>query len=182
MENAAIRLHKSHMCGGGHLPARSARSAPTAAPRMPGTAGPPAAVVMSDHVRGAARQGFAPACMVDASARRDAGAQCAGRVTTGTATGTAQASSRRARADVRQATDAVRAGGAPPPVREHQRGARGGTDSARCRAIGKGQEAYFAADRTGSRQISGTPWLSLHESPLSAQDLPSATLGNRLCV
>ena len=82
---------------------------------------------------------------------------------------------------VRRAPSA-RGSGVPLPVRGHWRGPRSITGSAWHRAIGKGQEAYFAADGTWSRGISRNPWLSLHESLLSTQDLLSATLSNKPCM
>ena len=152
----------------------------------------------------AVRHGIPAACMVIASAQREAGAWRVRRVrrmtaeTAGTAARPARAVSRQARAAARRATadtargrtagtairrtPSAREGGVPLSARGHQRGARGGTGSARCRVIGKGQEAYFAADGTGSHRISGTLWLSLHESLLSLRDLPLATLSNELCV
>jgi hypothetical protein len=193
MENAAIRSHKAHMwCDG--RPARTAglRVASPARARGRGD--------MPEDVSPAACQGFAAACMVDASARREAGVGCVRRVTAETAAGPVRASGRLARAAARRAAD--RAGAAdgreagtaarrapsatgsavPLPVRGHKRGTRSVTCSAWHRAIGKGQEAYFASDGTGSRGISRSPWLSLHESLLSARDLPSTTLSNELCM
>ena len=148
----------------------------------------------------AVRHGIPAACMVIASARREAGAWRVWHVrhvTAGMTAGPALAVSRQARPAARRAADTARGrtavaairrtpsareDGVPLSARGHQHGARGGTGSARCRVIGKGQEAYFAADGTGSHRISGTPWLSPHESLLSAPDLLSATLSNELCV
>lgn len=160
----------------------------------------PAAAGRAYDIVTVTRHGFPAACMVIALARREAGAWRVRPVTAGTAPGPARAASRQGRAAARWAADAAdaarsrrvrtairqapsaREGGVPLSARGHRRGALGVTGSARRRAIGKGQEAYFAADRTGSQQISGTPWLSLHESLLSAQDLLSTTLSNELCV
>ena len=188
MENAAIRPHKSHMASTERL---AARSLPAGGRR---SSTPLAADGAYDIVT-AVRHGIPAACMVIASARREAGAWHVRRVTAGTAAGPALAASRQARAAARPATadtargrtairrtPPAREGGVPLSARGHRHGARGGTGSARCRGIGKGQEAYFAADGTGSRRISGTLWLSLHESLLSPQDLLSATLSNESCV
>ena len=198
MENAAIRPHKSHMANEGRLPVRSL---PGGGGRMPAAAGVPAAADGAYDIVTAVRHGIPAACMVIASARREAGAWCVRRVTAGTAAGPALAVNCQALAAVQSATadttdmargraagttirrmPSAREGGVPLSARGHRHGAPGGTGSARCRVIGKGQEAYFAADGTGSHRISGTLWLSLHESLLSLQDLLSATLSNELCV
>jgi hypothetical protein len=152
------------------------------------------------NVRTAACQGLAAACMVDASARREASACRVRRVMAETAGGPARAISRQGRAVARWVADgadgaygreagtvvrpapSARGSGVPLPVRGRRRGPRSITGSAWLRAIGKGQEAYFAADGTWYRGISGNPWLSLHESLLSTQDLLSATLSNKLCM
>ena len=177
MENAAIRPHKSHMASTERL---AARSLPAGGRR---SSTPLAADGAYDIVT-AARHGIPAACMVIASARREPGAwrvRHVRRVMAGTAASPALAVSRQARAAIRR-TPSAREGGVPLSARGHRHGARGGTGSARCRVIGKGQEAYFAADGTGSRRISGALWLSLHESLFRPQDLPSATLSNELCV
>jgi hypothetical protein len=197
MENAAIRPHKSHMANAGHLPARSL---PGGGGRIPAAAGPPVAAGGAYDIVTAARHPIPAACMVIASERREAGARRVRRVTAGTAAGPALAVTRQARAATEWATAdttdtargrtagtairrtrSAREGGVPLSARGHQHGARG-TGSARCRVIGKGQEAYFAADRTGSHRIPGGLWLSLRESLLSPLDLLSATLSNELCV
>jgi len=152
------------------------------------------------NVRTAACQGFAAACMVDASARRQASACRVRRVMAETAGGPVRAIGRHGRAVARRVVDgadgahgreagtvvrrapSARGSGVPLPVRGHWRGPRSITGSAWHRAIGKGQEAYFAADGTWSRGISRNPWLSLHESLLSTQDLLSATLSNKPCM
>jgi hypothetical protein len=167
---------------------------------MPAVAGMPVAAGGPYDIVTGARHGIPAACMVIASARREAGAGRVRRVTAGTAAGPALAVSRQARAAAGRATadttdmargraagtairrkPSAREGGVPLSARGHQHGARG-TGSAECRVIGKGQEAYFAADGTGSHRISRTLWLSLRESLLSPQDVLSATLSNELCV
>jgi hypothetical protein len=191
MENAAIKPHKSHMASAGRLAARSL-------PARGRRSSTPVAADGAYDIVTAVRHGIPAACMVIASARREAGAwrvRHVRRVTAGTVAGPALAASRHARAAAWPATadtargrtairrtPPAREGGVPLSARGHQHGARGGTGPARCRVIGKGQEAYFAADGTGSRRISGTLWLSLHESLLSPQDLLSATLSNESCV
>jgi hypothetical protein len=197
MENAVIRPHKSHMANEGRPPVRSLSGG---GGRIPAAAGMPAAADGAYDILTAVRHGIPAACMVIASARREAGAWCVRRVTAGTAAGPALAVNCQALAAAQPAADttdvargrtagtairrmpSAREGGVPLSARGHRHGAPGGTGSARCRVIGKGQEAYFAADGTGSHRISGTLWLSLHESLLSPQDLPSATLSNESCM
>jgi hypothetical protein len=203
MEIATIRSHKSHMWPGGRPVAASQRTAGSTIPEVGGRPGKPMGpgrrgrAGALGNVRTAACQGFAAACMVDASARREASACRVRRVMAETARGPARAIGRAGRAVARWVADgahgreagtvvrrapSARGSGIPLPVRGHRRGPRGITGPAWHRAIGKGQEAYFAADGTWSRGISGNPWLSLHESLLSTQDLLSATLSNKLCV
>ena len=194
MENAAIRPHKSHMANAGRLPARSL---PGGGGRIPAAAGMPVAAGGAYDIMTATRHGIPAAGMVIASAQREAGAWRVRRVTAGTAAGPAPAVSRRARAAAERATAdtargrtagtairrtrPAREGGVPLTARGHQHGARG-TGPARGRVIGKGQEAYFAADGTRSHRISAAPWLSPCESLLSPLDQLSATLSNDLCV
>ena len=169
-------------------------------PEAPGSPGEPGRRVRAGApgtVRTAGCQRFAAACMVDALARREASACRVRRVTAETAAGPARAIGRQRRAVARGVADgahgreagtvvrrapSARGSGVPLPVRGHWRGPRSITGSAWHRAIGKGQEAYFAADGTWSRGISRNPWLSLHESLLSTQDLLSATLSNKPCM
>ena len=185
------------------MPEADGRPEAPGSPGEPGRPGEPGKHVRAGapgNVRTAACQGFAAACMVDASARREASACRVRRVTAETAAGPARSIGRQARAAARWVADeadgahgreagtvvrrapSARGSGVPLPVRGHWRGPRSITGSVWHRAIGKGQEAYFAADGTWSRGISGNPWLSLHESLLSAQDLRSATLSNKLCM
>jgi len=217
MEIAAIRSHKSHMWPGGPLVAASKRAAGATMPEASGRparpgrpagpgrhvrAGAPGAGAPG-NVRTAGCQGFAAACMVDASARREASACRARRVMAETAAAPARTIVRPARAAAHWVADeadgtgraygrevgtavrrapTARGSGVPLPVRGRWRGPRSITGSAWHRAIGKGQEAYFAADGTWSRGISRNPWLSLHESLLSTQDLLSATLSSKPCM
>lgn len=197
MRNAAIRPHKSHMANEARLPARSLSGG---GGTMPAATGMPAAADGPYDILTAARHGIPAACMVIASARREAGASRVRRVMAGTAAGLAPAVNCQALAAAQPATadttdtargrtagtaiwrtPPAREGGVPLSARGHRHGTRG-TGSARCRVIGKGQEAYFAADGTGSHRISGALWLSLRESLLSPLDLPSATLSNESCV
>lgn len=183
--------------------AASKRTAGGATPEADGGPGRPGRRVRAcapGNVRTTACQGFSAACMVDASARREASACRVRRAMAETASGPARAIGRQGRAVARWVADeadgahgreagtvvrrtpSARGSGVPLPVRGHRRGPRSITGSAWYRAIGKGQEAYFAADGTWSRGISGNPWLSLHESLLSTRDLQSATLSNKLCM
>ena len=202
MENEAIRSHKSHMWPGGRPMASLKRTEGGMLPEVGGPEEPGKRVRagVPGNVRTAACQGFAAACMVDGSARREASACRVRRVMAETAGGPVRAIGRQGRAVAHWAADAAdgahgreagtvvrrapsaRGSGVPLPVRGHWRGPRSITGSAWHRAIGKGQEAYFAADGTWSRGISRNPWLSLHESLLSTQDLLSATLSNKPCM
>ena len=205
MEIASIRSHKSHMWPGGRPVAASKRTAgamPEASGGPGGPVGPGRRVRAGapGNVRTAACQGLAAACMVDALARRQASVCRVRRVMAETAGGPARAIGRQRRAVARWVADgadgahgreagtvvrrapSARGSGVPLPVRGHRRGPRSITGPAWHRAIGKGQEAYFAADGTWSRGISRNPWLSLHESLLSTQDLLSATLSNKPCM
>src|SRR5271165_1656437 len=101
MENAAIRPHKSHMASAGRLPARSL---PVGGRR---NCTPVSADGAYDIVT-AVRHGIPAACMVIASARREAGAWRVWHVTAGMTAGPALAVSRQARPAARRAADTAR--------------------------------------------------------------------------
>jgi hypothetical protein len=133
----------------------------------------------------AAGGGPAAACRVDASARRVPGARRPGGTarTVETATPGSPLAGVPARETERSAGDCratlTRGSGVPLPVRGARRGAWRAIRMAHGHQSGKGQEAYFPADGTGVRRTTGIARLSRCESPICAQDLQSATLGNR---
>jgi hypothetical protein len=169
MEKSVITTQRSHTSCGGRLTAPSPHTARGWRPMTPaGRAAEMRCAQAQDNGANdvaASRPGLAAPCMVDASARRETILWRVACITRPT-----------------------RRGGVPLPARGTKRGARRVASVARWRApgnrhaLGKGQEAYFASDGTGSRAVPGISRLSRCESLLGAQELRSATLSNKMCV